>query len=96
MALTTEQVAHVARLARLRLSSEELETMRSQLSNILAYIERLQEVDVSGVQPTAQVTGLSNVLRPDGVAESLPRSEVLANAAEQRDGMFKVKGIFEE
>ena len=96
MALTSAEVAHVARLARLSLSPEELERMRSQLSNILEYIELLQEVDITGVEPTAQVTGLATVLRPDAVTERLTREQALANAPEQRDGMFRVRAVFEE
>ncbi|NTU78688.1 MAG: Asp-tRNA(Asn)/Glu-tRNA(Gln) amidotransferase subunit GatC [Chloroflexales bacterium] len=96
MSLTSNDVAHVARLARLSLSAEELERMRSQLSNILAYIEMLQEVDVSGVELTAQVTGLATVMRPDAVTDGLSREEALANAPDQRDGMFRVKAVFEE
>ena len=96
MALTSAEVAHVARLARLSLSPEELERMRSQLSNILEYIELLQEVDVTGIEPTAQVTGLATVLRPDAVTERLTREQALANAPGQRDGMFRVRAVFEE
>jgi aspartyl-tRNA(Asn)/glutamyl-tRNA(Gln) amidotransferase subunit C len=96
MALTLEETAHVANLARLRLSSEELEKMRTQLSNILEYIEMLQELDVSEVPPTAQVTDLHNVLRPDVIQPSLPREDALANAPAQAEGMFKVKAIFED
>ncbi len=96
MALTQAEVEHVSRLARLRLEPVELERMRSQLSDILAYIEMLQEVDVTGVPPTAQVTGLTSVLRPDEVATMLSREEVLANAPDQRDGMFRVKAVFDE
>jgi aspartyl-tRNA(Asn)/glutamyl-tRNA(Gln) amidotransferase subunit C len=96
MALTSEEVAHVARLARLSLSPEELELMRSQLSNILEYIAMLQEVEVSGVEPTAQVTGLSTVLRPDRVTDGLTRDEALSNAPDKREGMFRVKAVFEE
>lgn len=96
MALTSAEVAHVARLARLSLRPEELETMRSQLSNILAYIELLQEVDVSGVEPTAQVTGLTTVLRPDVVTEQLERDQALANAPDKRDGLFRVRAVFDE
>lgn len=95
MALTREEVAHVARLARLSLSDDELERMRSQLSDILAYIELLQEVDVAGVPPTAQVTELQTVLRPDTVTEGLEREAALANAPDQRDGMFRVKPVFD-
>jgi aspartyl-tRNA(Asn)/glutamyl-tRNA(Gln) amidotransferase subunit C len=96
MALTTAEVEHVAHLARLRLSPEELEKMRAQLSQILGHFASLSEVDVSNVTPTAQVTGLVNVMRLDEERPSLPRDDVLANAPAQRDGMFQVKAIFEE
>jgi aspartyl-tRNA(Asn)/glutamyl-tRNA(Gln) amidotransferase subunit C len=96
MALTIEEVEHVAHLARLRLSAEELEKMRTDLSNILGYIDMLKEVDVSDVAPTAQVTELFNIMRDDEVRPSLPREDVLANAPDQRDEMFRVKAIFEE
>jgi aspartyl-tRNA(Asn)/glutamyl-tRNA(Gln) amidotransferase subunit C len=96
MALTTQEVEHVARLARLRLAPAELEKMRAQLSNILDHIDMLKEVDVTDVPPTAQVTDLLNILRPDEVRPSLPREDVLANAPDQQDGMFRVKAIFEE
>ena len=96
MALTIAEVEHVAHLARLRLSAEELEKMRTDLSAILAHIDLLKEVDVSGVAPTAQVTDLFNIMRGDDTRPSLPREDVLANAPDQRDGMFRVKAIFEE
>lgn len=96
MALSQQQVLHVARLARLRLDPEELERMRSQLSAILDHIAMLQEVDVSGVPPTAQVTDLITVLRPDEVNEELTREAALANAPDQRDGMFRVRAVFDE
>lgn len=96
MPLTLAEVEHVAQLARLRLSAEELEQMRSQLSNILDHINMLSEVDVQDVPATAQVTDLLNVMRPDEVRASLPREDVLANAPDQQDGMFRVKALFEE
>jgi aspartyl-tRNA(Asn)/glutamyl-tRNA(Gln) amidotransferase subunit C len=96
MALTTQEVEHVARLARLRLSPEEIEKMRAQLSNILDHIDMLKEVDVTDVPPTAKVTELLNILRADEVRPSLPREDVLANAPDQQDGMFRVKAIFDE
>jgi aspartyl-tRNA(Asn)/glutamyl-tRNA(Gln) amidotransferase subunit C len=96
MALTTTEVAHVAQLARLRLSTEELEQMRNQLSHILDYIAMLQDVDVTGVPPTTQVTALSTVLRPDQVVGALDREEVLANAPDQAAGMFRVRAVFDE
>ncbi|MFO7168245.1 MAG: Asp-tRNA(Asn)/Glu-tRNA(Gln) amidotransferase subunit GatC [Chloroflexota bacterium] len=96
MALTIAQVEHVARLARLRLAPDELEKMREQLSNILDHFQMLQELDVSDVPPTAQVTDMLNVMRPDEVRPSLAREEALANAPDQQDGMFRVRPIFEE
>lgn len=96
MALTSAEVEHVARLARLSLSPAELERMRGQLSNILDYIAMLQEVDVEGVPPTAQVTGLTSVMRPDVVVGQLTREQVLSNAPDQLQGMFRVKGVFDE
>ena len=95
MALTQQEVAHVAHLARLSLDASELELMRSQLSGILEYIELLQEVDVEGVPPTTQVTGLATVMRPDSVDAGLTRAQALSNAPDQRDGMFRVKAVFE-
>ncbi len=94
MALTIEEVKHVAHLARLRLSEEELNKLQIDLSHILAYIDMLKEVDVSDVPATAQVTDLVNIMRDDEVRQSLPREDVLANAPDQRDGMFRVKEIF--
>ena len=96
MALSIAEVEHVAHLARLRLSAEELEKMRTDLSAILEHIDMLKEVDVSGVAPTAQVTDLFNVMREDEIRPSLSREDALANAPDQRDGMFRVKAIFEE
>lgn len=96
MALTQAEVAHVARLARLSLTPDEVEQMREQLSAILDYVAMLQEVDVADVPPTAQVSGLGSVMRPDDVLPSLTPEQVLANAPEQREGMFRVKAVFEE
>lgn len=96
MALTQTEVEHVARLARLQLSEDELALMRAQLSAILDYMTMLQEVDVTEVPPTAQVTGLSSVLRPDEVQPSLINEEVLVNAPDSAQGMFRVKAVFEE
>ncbi len=95
MALTLDEVRHVARLARLRLTEAELDQMREQLSSILEYMDMLQEVDVEGVPPTAQVTDVVNVVRPDEVRPSLPVEEVLAAAPRREGDYFKVKPVFE-
>ena len=96
MAITSQEVAHVARLARLHLEPEELARMETQLSNILESIELLQEVDVTGVPPTTQVTGLTTVLRPDAVTTGLSREAALANAPAHNGEMFRVRAVFEE
>ncbi len=96
MSLSEAEVRHVARLARIALSDEEVNVMRAQLSAILDYIAMLQEVDVSNVPPTAQVTGLTTVWRPDVVGEMLTQEQALANAPDQQDGMFRVRAVFEE
>ena len=95
MALTMEDVRKVALLARLRLSDDELAVMQQQLSSILGYMDMLQEVDVTGVPTTAQVTDVVNIVRPDAVRPSLPVEAALENAPDQADGYFKVKPVFE-
>ncbi len=96
MALSEAEVRHVARLARIALSDDEIAVMRAQLSSILDYIAMLQEVDVTNVPPTAQVTGLTTVWRPDVVGEMLTQEQALANAPDQQDGMFRVRAVFDE
>ena len=95
MALTLDEVRHVARLARLRLNDQELAEMQQQLSEILDYFAMLQEVDVSEVPPTAQVTDVVNVVRPDEVRPSMPVEEVLGGAPQREGNFFKVKPVFE-
>jgi aspartyl-tRNA(Asn)/glutamyl-tRNA(Gln) amidotransferase subunit C len=96
MSLTLEEVAYVARLARMQLEPDELETMQAQLSAILDYVEILQELDVEDVPITAQVSGLSTVMRPDAVLPSLTHEEALGNAPRHAETMFQVKAVFEE
>jgi aspartyl-tRNA(Asn)/glutamyl-tRNA(Gln) amidotransferase subunit C len=85
-----EQVLHVARLARLRLSEEEIERMTGELSSILDHIEKIGQLDLDGVDPTSHVVELENVLRPDEPAPSLPR-EVALDQAPDTDGIgFRV------
>ena len=95
MALSLDEVRHVARLARLRLNEDELREMQQQLSSILEYMNMLQEVDVEDVPPTAQVTDVVNVVRPDEVRPSLPVEEALADAPDREGDYFKVKPFFE-
>jgi aspartyl-tRNA(Asn)/glutamyl-tRNA(Gln) amidotransferase subunit C len=86
-----EQVLHVARLARLRLSDDEVETMVGELSGILEHVDRIGNLDLEGVEPTSHVVALENVLRPDDAPwQSLPREVALASAPEPSEGAFRV------
>lgn len=95
MALTPNEVRHVARLARIALSPDDVERFTAQLSSILDHFSALAAVDTEGIEPTAHPLPLSNVMRDDEVAPSLPRSEVLANAPEQEDGYLRVRAVLE-
>ena len=95
MKLSRDEVMHIALLARLGLSEEELEKFREQLSNILENFEILQQVDTSDVPPTAYPIPLENVVRQDEVSPSLPQSEILANAPRQEESWFRVKAVLE-
>jgi aspartyl-tRNA(Asn)/glutamyl-tRNA(Gln) amidotransferase subunit C len=90
MRLTIHDVEHVAALARLGLTPDEMERMRDQLSSILGHIEALNELDTAAISPTAQTITLTNVLRDDVVRPSMPREAVLSNAPRQTDGFFEV------
>ena len=74
MKISKQEVDHVAKLARLELSEQEQEKLTDQLSNILTYVEKLNELDTTGVEPTAHVLDIKNVMREDAGAPSLPRS----------------------
>ncbi|MCS7282572.1 MAG: Asp-tRNA(Asn)/Glu-tRNA(Gln) amidotransferase subunit GatC [Anaerolineae bacterium] len=93
MALTREQVEHVANLARLALTEEEKERFRQQLSAVLDYAARLQELDTDAIPPTATVLPVRNVMRPDTPRPPAPREEILHNAPEAEEGCFKVPAI---
>jgi len=88
-------VKYVAHLARLSLTPEEDKKIGAQLGNILGYIEKLKEVDVSGVEPTAHAFPLVNVTRRDEVRPSLDHEEALCNAPAQANGLFMVPKIVE-
>jgi aspartyl-tRNA(Asn)/glutamyl-tRNA(Gln) amidotransferase subunit C len=93
--LTREQVEHVANLAKLALTEEEIETYRGQLSAILEYAAILQRLDTDAIPPTATVLPLRNVMRDDEPASSLQQAEALANAPSAKGGFFQVKAILE-
>jgi aspartyl-tRNA(Asn)/glutamyl-tRNA(Gln) amidotransferase subunit C len=85
-----DQVLHVARLSRLRLSEQEVETMTGELSGILEHVDRIGRLDLEGVEPTTHVVALENVLRADVPRPSLAPAVALAPAPEPVDGAFRV------
>ena len=95
MELSREEVLRIARLARLGLTEAEISRLREQLSNILENFEILQQVDTSGVPPTAQSIALHSVVSEDEVVPSLPPSEILANAPRKEGDCFRVRAVLE-
>ena len=93
MRLTREQVRHVAELAKLKLTEAEEALFQEQLSAILEYADRLDELDTASISPTASVLPLHNVMRPDQVRPSFPRDVMLENAPDAEDGFVKVKAV---
>jgi aspartyl-tRNA(Asn)/glutamyl-tRNA(Gln) amidotransferase subunit C len=95
MALTSEEVLHIAHLARISLSDSEVQQFTAQLSGILDHFAELAAVNTEGLEPTAHPLPLSNVMRADIVAPSLLQIEALANAPEKEDGFFRVRAVLE-
>jgi len=96
MPLTREEVLHIAQLARVGLSEEDVATFQEQLSEILDHFETLKALDTEGVEPTSHPLSLESVMRPDEVRPSLPREEVLANAPLADADAFRVRAVLEE
>lgn len=96
MDLSREDVERIAELAHLKLSESELETMKASLSSVLEYVNRLKEADTEGVEPTAHITGVENVLREDVVAncDSETRDAVLEGFPDKEGDQLKVKPVF--
>jgi aspartyl-tRNA(Asn)/glutamyl-tRNA(Gln) amidotransferase subunit C len=88
--IAREQVLHVARLARLELSEDELERIAGELSGILEHVDRIAQLDLDDVEPTTHVLALENVLRADEPDASLPRERALEPAPDPSDGAFRV------
>lgn len=91
--LMSIDVKKVAKLANLQVSDDETEKFEKQLSSVLDYINKLNEVDTSGVKETSQVTGLENVTRKDETSDSLSQKEALSGAKVKKDGYFQVEGV---
>lgn len=95
MSATEIDVKYVAHLARIALTPEEEQKLGAQLGHILGYIEKLKELDVTNVEPTAHAVPLVNVTRPDELRPSLPHDEAMRNAPAQANGLFIVPKIVE-
>ncbi len=95
MKLSREEVVHIAALARMGMSEEEIEKAREQLANILENFEVLKEIDTTNVPPTAQSINLQNVMREDVSRESLPAEQILANAPDCEGDLFKLRPVLE-
>jgi aspartyl-tRNA(Asn)/glutamyl-tRNA(Gln) amidotransferase subunit C len=96
MAIDRAAVDHVARLARLDLGEDERERMRAELSKILEHVERIQALELDGVEPTSHAIPLRNVMRPDETIPSLPQEDALSGGPDVEDGRFKVPRIIED
>lgn len=90
MSISEEQVRHVAMLARLGLTDEQIEALGKELNDILVQIDKIQALDLSGVEPTTHAASVTNVTRPDVESPCLSRDDALRNAPEQQDGAFLI------
>ena len=95
MKLTADEVRHIALLARLGISDDEVNKFQHQLSDILGHFEELERLDTQNLKPTLQSVVLENVLRPDEIKPSLQVTEVLANAPDQEDNSIKIRAVLE-
>ena len=95
MKLSREEVLHIAALAKLGMTEEDITRYGAQLSNILENFEVLKKVDTGGVAPTAQSNTLCNVMKDDVVATSMPQADVLANAPRRDGEFFRIRPVLE-
>lgn len=95
MSIQVKDVEYVAKLARLNLTDDEREKFTEQLSAILQYADKLNELNTDDIEPTTHVLPLTNVMREDVVKESLSQEKVFRNAPEEEDGQFKVPAVLE-
>lgn len=93
MKITKEEVLYVARLARLDLDADSIDTFAGQIDEILGYIEKLNQVDTEGIKPTSHAISLTNAFRDDEPRQHLDRERVLANAPEREEGCFVVPKV---
>ena len=95
MSLTPEEVTHIARLARVGLSEDDVSRFQDQLSQILDYFQRLQEADTENIPPTAHTLAMHNVMRDDEPRPSFDKEDILANAPQREGDHFRVRAVLE-
>ena len=95
MKVTKETIENVANLARLKLTEQEAETLTSEMESIITYVDKLNELDTSGVEPTQHVLSIRNIFREDKTGNSYDREKILSNAPTQENGCFKVPKVVE-
>ena len=95
MRLTSDEVRHIAALARVAMTDDEVERMCGELSDILGHFDTLQQVDTTGAEPTGHSAGLETVMREDIADASPPRNDILANAPRSEDGFIRVRAVLE-
>ncbi len=93
MAISLEEVKHLARLAKLEFSEPEYQQFTEEMNRILAYVEKLRELDTGHVEPLSHTTPLANVMREDEVKPSLPVEDALRNAPDRKGNFFKVPKV---
>jgi aspartyl-tRNA(Asn)/glutamyl-tRNA(Gln) amidotransferase subunit C len=91
----TVDVPYLARLARLELTQEEIDLFGGQIGRILDHVEQMNKLDISGIEPTAHAISVFDVIREDGVTESLPKSTILENAPHNANGLFLVPKVLD-
>ena len=95
MRITTEEVRHIATLARVGMTDNEVERMRDQMSNILEQFDVLRRVDTGGVESTGSLTGGQTVMRKDTIAPSVDRDDLLSNAPRRQEDLIRVRAVLE-
>lgn len=95
MAITKDKVKYIANLARIKLNQKEEEKLSKQLEDIIRFVDKLKEVDVSSIEPTSHILPISNVFREDKLSESLPLKEVLKNAPQSKEDFFVVPKVID-
>ncbi|MDY6822841.1 MAG: Asp-tRNA(Asn)/Glu-tRNA(Gln) amidotransferase subunit GatC [Thermodesulfobacteriota bacterium] len=95
MKITTEEIQHVAKLARLEMAGDDLESFAGQVGDILSYVDKLGEVATEDVEPMAHAISVTNAFRKEGAETACTRDEIMANAPAAEEGMFEVPKIIE-